>query len=115
MSSAKVVLLARDAGPLLAMRTPATVAPNTRFDVVVSCYNPSGKKFTGTLMLDPTGGCLPDPFAVEVKVEPWGKTEVTYSVIAGARPGRAVFSPMLDAASPVEGIPHDVYIVEPRQ
>ena len=38
--------------------------------------------------------------------------DATFTVKAGDRPGRAAFSPMLDAERPVEGIPHDVYVVE---
>ncbi len=88
VGSAALVLLARDAPPLLGLEARASVEKGSKFTVSATCVNPSPRAVGGVLdlILPAASRALTAP--VQIALEPRASRSVTFEVLAPATPQR---------------------------
>ena len=114
IDSALPVMLATNAGPLLAVECPQTVAAGQAGEVTVTCFNPSASIVRGALELRSASGCTPITGKTQLEVAAFGQSKATFKFQAAAqatpRVPLSVFLMQPDSAQEISSIPVDVAV-----
>ncbi|MEK7475748.1 MAG: beta-galactosidase [Candidatus Coatesbacteria bacterium] len=111
VESAVVMLLAKDARPLLGVTAPREIKAGSSFQASVSCRNPSPRALKGRLGLIEAGSLKAWGAAKEVSVPAWESVTVVFEAKAPSAPGRLALGTLLRTdAGESKAVPVDCYV-----